>query len=45
MLVVDGTGDPSNGELQSWEGLQVDGIAADRGNVVPTDLVVALNLR
>ena len=45
MLVVDGAGKSGAQQLPDWEGLEVSSVAADRGNVVPTDLVVSINLR
>jgi hypothetical protein len=45
MLVVDGAGESGAKQLPSWEGLEVSSVAADRGNIVPTDLVVSINLR
>ena len=45
MLVVDGAGESGAQQLPDWEGLEVSSVAADRGNVVPTDLVVSINLR
>lgn len=45
MLVVDGAGEADTSELQGWEGLKLDYVVADRGDVVQTDLVVEVSLR
>ena len=43
--MVDGAGESGAKHLPSWEGLNVSSVLADRGSVVPTDLVVSINLR
>jgi hypothetical protein len=45
MLVVEGQGEAADAELPAWEGLSVEAVAADRGDAVPTDLVVSIDLR
>ena len=45
MLVVDGAQQSDGTQQAHWEGLQLDAITADRGDAVPTDLVVSLNFR
>ena len=45
MLVVDGAEQSGGMQQARWEGLQLDAITADRGDAVPTDLVVSLNFR
>lgn len=42
MLVVDDDERLSTEQMSSWPGLQVAGVIADRGMVVPTDLVVSI---
>jgi hypothetical protein len=44
MLVVDGALQSGGPQRADWEGLQLSAISADRGDVVPTDLVVSVNL-
>ena len=43
--MVEGQSEPGEAELPGWQGLKVDTVAADRGDAVPTDLVVSVNLR
>jgi hypothetical protein len=45
MLVVEGQGDTGTSQLPGWQGLSVEPVAADRGDAVPTDLVVSIDLR
>ena len=45
MLVVDGAQQSGGMQQAHWEGLQLNSITADRGDAVPTDLVVSLNFR
>lgn len=45
MLVVDNAGQAEASQLQNWQGLQVDGVETDYGDVVLTDVVVSVNLR
>lgn len=46
MLVVEGQGgDTGTSQLPGWQGLSVEAVAADRGDAVPTDLVVSIDLR
>jgi hypothetical protein len=43
--VVEGQGEPGGAELPGWQGLTVEAVAADRGDAVPTDLVISIDLR
>ena len=45
MLLVEGQGEPGNALLPAWQGLSAEAVAADRGDAVPTDLVVSIELR
>jgi hypothetical protein len=45
MLVVESQGEPGAAGLPGWQGLSVEAVAADRGDAVPTDLVVSIALR
>lgn len=45
LLAVNTAGDGDASQLQGWEDLQTDALVIDRGEVVPTDLYVVINLR
>jgi hypothetical protein len=46
MLTLDAEGgDFSEGPLSGWHGIQVEAVAPDRGNAVPTDMVFTVSLR
>jgi hypothetical protein len=46
MLTLDAEGgDFSEGPLPGWHGIQVEAVAPDRGNAVPTDMVFTVSLR
>ena len=45
MLVVEGAGESGAMHVPGWDGLTASSVAADRGDVAPTDLVVSVNLR
>lgn len=45
MLVFNSADEPGEGQMAPWEGLQVDPVIADRGQLVQTDLVMSVNMR
>jgi non-ribosomal peptide synthetase component F len=45
MLAFNSAAEPGEGPLAPWRGLRVVPVAADRGQLVQTDLILSINMR